>query len=131
MSLDYFPWRKKTKFSQKTIDTYEDEKSLLKLNDFVLNKSFITENQKKHILNKLPYWYLRICAKQIILRDINIYKIFSSIFHLKEVFSLIKGSSNFAKLLVMIESSLNILWFSLVRILRKKGAGKNRYADEY
>ena len=121
----------KTKFSQKTIDTYEDEKSLLKLNDFVLNKSFITENQKKHILNKLPYWYLRICAKQIILRDINIYKIFSSIFHLKEVFSLIKGSSNFAKLLVMIESSLNILWFSLVRILRKKGAGKNRYADEY
>ena len=121
----------KTKFSQKTIDTYEDEKSLLKLNDFVLNKSFNTENQKKHILNKLPYWYLRICAKQIILRDINIYKIFSSIFHLKEVFSLIKGSSNFVKLLVMIESSLNILWFSLVRILRKKGAGKNRYADEY
>ena len=82
-------------------------------------------------MNKLPYWYLRICAKQIILRNINIYKIFSSILHLKEVFFLIKGSNSFVKLLVFIETSLNILWFSLIRILRKKGVGKNRYADEY
>ena len=82
-------------------------------------------------MNKLPYWYLRICAKQIILRDINIYKIFSSIFHLKEVFSLIKGSNNFVKLLVLFESLINILWFSFIRVLRKKGVGKNRYADEY
>ena len=90
-----------------------------------------TENQKKHVLNKLPYWYLRICAKQIILRDINIFKVFSSIFHLKEVIYLIKGSNIFVKLLVLVESLLNILWFSLIRILKKKGVGKNRYADEY
>ena len=103
----------------------------MSLNKFIDNKLLNKEFQKKNILNKFPYWYLRICAKQIILRDINIYKIFSSIFHLKEVFSLIKGSNNFVKLLIVIESSLNILWFSLIRILRKKGVGKNRYADEY
>ena len=121
----------KVKFSQKTIDTYEDEKILLRLNNFIDKKLHKTEYQKKHLLNKLPYWYLRICAKQIILRNINIYKIFSSILHLKEVFFLIKGSNSFVKLLVFIETSLNILWFSLIRILRKKGVGKNRYADEY
>ena len=121
----------KVKFSKKTIDTYEDEKTLLSLKNFIDNKLSKTEDQKKHVLNKLPYWYLRICAKQIILRDINIYKIFSSIFHLKEVFSLIKGSNNFVKLLVLFESLINILWFSFIRVLRKKGVGKNRYADEY
>ena len=121
----------KAKFSKKTLDTYEDEKTLPSLKNFIDNKLPKIENQKKHILNKLPYWYLRICAKQIILRDINIFKVFSSIFHLKEVIYLIKGSNIFVKLLVLVESLLNILWFSLIRILKKKGVGKNRYADEY
>ena len=121
----------RAKFSRKTIDSFEDEKILLSLKNFIDGKLVKIENQKKYVLNKLPYWYLRICAKQIILRDINIYKIFSSIFHLKEVFSLIRGSNNFVKLLVIIETLFNIIWFSLIKILRKKGVGKNRYADEY
>ena len=121
----------RAKFTQKTIDSFEDEKILLSLKNFIDGKLIKIENQKKYFLNKLPYWYLRICAKQIILRDINIYKILSSIFHLKEVFYLIKGSNNFVKLLVIIETLFNIIWFSLIKILRKKGVGKNRYADEY
>ena len=63
-------------------DRYEDEKTLLSLKNFIDNQLSKTENQKKHVLSKLPYWYLRICAKQIILRDINIYKIF---YNVKEV----------------------------------------------
>ena len=98
---------------------------------FLKNENSINKNKIKHNLDKLPYWYIRICAKQIVLRDISIFRFLNSILHLKEVFSLIKESNIFVKFLVTIESLVNIVWFSLIRLFIKKGVGKNRYVDEY
>ena len=78
-----------------------------------------------------PYWYLRICAKQILLKNLKISKIFDSIFLLKEVAFLANKTNIFVKLMLFSESILNIIWFSIIRLLKTKGAGKNRYKDEY
>ena len=119
------------KFVQKTKNFYEEEKTFRQSYDF-LNKIEQTKvDEKLKYLKRVPYWYLRICAKQILLKNMKISKIFNSLFHLKEVFLLTKKSNILVKLLVMIESILNILWFSGIRLFKAKGAGKNRYKDEY
>ncbi len=119
------------KFSEKTIDSYEDEKTLLNVKNFIQNFNLVRKNEDKHKLNRLPYWYIRICAKQIILRDFKIYKILNSLVHLKEIFQLIKGSNILVKFSVILETLINILWFSTIRLFSKKGVGKNRYAGKY
>ena len=82
-------------------------------------------------MKRLPYWYTRICAKQIILRDLKFFKILNSLVHLKEIFQLIKGSNIFVKSTVILETLINIVWFATIRLFSKKGVGKKRYADEY
>ena len=119
------------KFVQKTKNFYEEEKTFRQSYDF-LNKIEQTKvDEKLKYLKRVPYWYLRICAKQILLKNMKISKIFNSLFHLKEVFLLTKKSNILVKFLVMIESILNIIWFSGIRLFKTKGAGKNRYKDEY
>ena len=118
-------------FSEKTIFSYEDEKTLLKVNNFIQNFNLVKKNEDKHKLKRLPYWYTRICAKQIILRDLKFFKILNSLVHLKEIFQLIKGSNIFVKSTVILETLINIVWFSTIRLFSKKGVGKKRYADEY
>ncbi len=119
------------RFSQRTKNFYEEEKNFRQSYDF-LNKIDQTKKDKKlKYLKRVPYWYLRICAKQILLKNIRISKIFNSAFHLKEVFLLTKKSNILVKLLIMTESILNIVWFSSIRLFKAKGPGKNRYKDEY
>ncbi len=118
-------------FSEKTIFSYEDEKTLLKVNNFIQNFNLVKKNEDKHKLKRLPYWYTRICAKQIILRDLKFFKILNSLVHLKEIFQLIKGSNIFVKSTVILETLINIVWFATIRLFSKKGVGKKRYADEY
>ena len=118
-------------FSEKTIFSYEDEKILLKMNNFIQNFNLVKKNEDKHKLKRLPYWYTRICAKQIILRDLKFYKILNSLVHFKEIFQLIKGSNILVKSSVILETIINIVWFSTIRLFSKKGVGKKRYADEY
>ena len=62
---------------------------------------------------------------------LNIYKILNSLFHLKEIFQLIKGSNILVKLSIILETLINIFWFSTIRLFSEKGAGKNRYASKY
>ena len=48
---------------------------------------------RKVKLVKFPYWYLRIVAKQIILRNINLLSFFKNIGQFNIIFSIIKNSS--------------------------------------
>ena len=45
--------------------------------------------------------------------------------------NLIKGSNVLVKSSVILETLINIVWFSTIRLFSKKGVGKKRYADEY
>ena len=99
--------------------------------NFLQNFNLMRKNEDKHKLNRLPYWYIRICAKQIILRDLKFYKILNSLVHLKEIFQLIKGSNILVKFSVILETLINILWVATIRLFSEKGVGKNRYAGKY
>ena len=118
-------------FSNKTKNFYEEEKSFQKTYDFLnkMDNKQVKEKPRYQII--APYWYLRICAKQILLKNLKISKIFDSIFLLKEVAFLANKTNIFLKLMLFSESILNIIWFSIIRLLKTKGAGKNRYKDEY
>ena len=118
-------------FSNKTKNFYEEEKSFQKTYDFLnkMDNKQVKEKPRYQII--APYWYLRICAKQILLKNLKISKIFDSIFLLKEVAFLANKTNIFVKLMLFSESILNIIWFSIIRLLKTKGAGKNRYKDEY
>ena len=50
---------------------------------------------------------------------------------MKEIFQLIKGSNILVKLSVILETFINIVWFSTIRLFSEKGVGKNRYASKY
>ena len=80
------------------------------------------ENSKyeKVMLSKVPYWYLRIAAKQIILRNIKLSNLKKSIFQFNLIFSLIKNSSILTKLLIVFESIINVLWYPIVKVIKTK-----------
>ena len=118
------------KFSDKTRNYYEDSKTFKKVYDFLEKMDTAKINQKSNILKQVPYWYMRTCAKQILLRDLKLSKIFKSAIQFKEIFSVVKGSNLFTKVLIFVESALNFLYYSLLNTIKIKSAGKNRYTDE-
>ena len=71
-------------------------------------------------LIKFPYWYLRIAAKQIILRNIRLSTLLKALFQFKVILSIIKNSNFFIKLLIILESILNTLWYSIVLTFKPK-----------
>ena len=77
-----------------------------------------------------PFWYLRIAAKQILIRDASILKFFGTLRQFKEVLKIIKKSKIYVQLLVVGESLLNMIWYSILRTFKEKGVGKNRYLDK-
>ena len=69
---------------------------------------------RKVKLIKFPYWYLRIVAKQIILRNLNLLTFFRNIRQFNIIFSIIKNSSLLVKFLILLESISNKIWYTLI-----------------
>ena len=116
-------------FSTKTKNFYEDEKEFKKIFDYLEKletRKLIAEDN----LQKIPYWYNRICAKQILLRDLRITRFFSSIINFKELLYIAKKSNMLALTVIFIESFLNFIYYSLLNTIRTKSTGKNRYIDK-
>jgi len=118
------------KFSNKTRKCYEDEKTFGNLQNYIQKIDNGKINKNLDVLKKIPYWYKRICAKQILLRDLRLSKIFRSSIQFKEIFKVVKGSNLVEKILIFIESILNFFWYSSLNTFKGKGEGKNRYTDE-
>ena len=116
-------------FSTKTKNFYEDEKEFKKIFDY-LEKLETRKLIGEDNLQKIPYWYNRICAKQILLRDLRITRFFSSIINFKELFYIAKKSNMLALMVIFIESFLNFIYYSLLNTIRTKSTGKNRYIDK-
>ena len=75
---------------------------------------------RKVKLVKFPYWYLRIAAKQIILRNINLLTFFKNMGQFNVIFSIIRNSSLSVKFLILTESVLNKLWYTLLSTFKLK-----------
>ncbi len=103
------------KFTSKVHALCQDEKNF----EPILNEIENTSNQKIKLI-KIPYWYLRISAKQIILRNIKLSNIFKTIFQLGVIYKMVSKSNFFIKILIFIETLLNILWYSIIRTFKIK-----------
>ena len=69
---------------------------------------------------KFPYWYKRICAKMIILKNIKNSSLVKVFFVLREVIPVIKKSNIITKFLVTLESLINIIWYYFLSKLKSK-----------
>ena len=85
---------------------YEDKKNFKPIYDSIekiqLNKSELIE---------IPYWYQRICAKMIILRNIrnsSLLKVFSAF---RDLFPVFYKSNIVTKFMIATETVLNIFWY--------------------
>ena len=63
-----------SKFTSKVCDLHEDKKSFKIISDAIEKSS-----HRKVELLKIPYWYLRIAAKQIIIRNIRLSNLIKTI----------------------------------------------------
>ena len=117
------------KFSTKTQEEYEDKKFFKKIYYFLeeIDPNRIKTDENLRII---PYWYKRICCKQILLRDLKISKFFQSIYNFKEIINIAKKSNIFTFLLIFIETAVNLIYYSLLNSIKRKTVGKNRYTDE-
>ena len=77
-------------------------------------------NHRKVELIKIPYWYLRIAAKYILLRNIKLSNLIKTIFQFKIVFSIIKNSNFLIKFFIIIESIVNAFWYSFILTFKSK-----------
>ena len=103
------------RFTSKVRSNHEDKKSFE-----IISKAISSKINRKVKLLKIPYWYLRISAKHIIIRNIKLANIYKTIQQLKIIFSILKGSNMYVKLLVIFETIINILWYSIILTLRPK-----------
>ena len=104
-----------TSFNSKVENLFEDRKNFLP----IFNAIEKIEKRKVKLFN-IPYWYLRISAKNILLRNIKLLNIIKSIYQFHMIFSITKNSNMFIKLLVILESTINIFWYSLLFTLKSK-----------
>ena len=77
-------------------------------------------NHRRVKLNKIPYWYLRIAAKQVIVRNIKMINFIKTVSQFNVIFRIIKNSSFQIKLLILLESIINVLWYSFTSIFKSK-----------
>ncbi len=103
------------KFSSKVYELWEDKKNFEPIYN-AIEKS----NHRRVKLNKFPYWYLRIAAKQIILRNIKLSTLVRTVSQFDIIFSIIKNSNLLIKFLIIFESIINIFWYGLISTLKFK-----------
>ena len=103
------------KFTSKVCNLFEEKKSFEPIYN-AIEKS----NYRKVELIKIPYWYLRISAKQILLRNLKLSSLIKAIFQFRIIFAIIKNSSFLTKFLIVFESIINILWYSFSFTLKPK-----------
>ena len=101
--------RSTNKFTLKTRELFEDKKSFKLIYEAIER----TENRKVKLI-KIPYWYLRIASKQILLRNIKLSNLMKTIPQFKIIFKILKNSNLLVKLFVIFESIINVLWYSIV-----------------
>ena len=102
-------------FCSKVLDLCEDKRNFKP----IFNEIEKT-NSKRVELIKFPYWYLRIAAKQALLRNIKLTKLIKSIFQFNEIFKIIENSNLLIKFLVIFESAINVFWYSLAATIKSK-----------
>ena len=105
----------KDKFVKKVVNLSEDKKSFKPIYNALCKK-----NHRKVQLIKIPYWYLRISAKQIILRNMKLSTFIKSLFQLKIILTITKKNNFFIKFLIMSESIINTLWYSFILTFKSK-----------
>ena len=103
------------KFTSKVYNLYEDKKNFEPIYN-ALEKP----NRGRVKLAKIPYWYLRISAKQILLRNLKLSNLIKGIFQFGIIFKIIKNSNFLTKFLIVSESIINTLWYSLIYTLKSK-----------
>ncbi len=103
------------KFTSKVCDLYEEKKNFEPIYN-AIKKS----NYRKVKLIKIPYWYLRISAKQILLRNLKLSSLIKGIFQFGIIFKMIKNSSLLTKFLIVSESIINTLWYSFIFTIKSK-----------
>ena len=103
------------KFTSKVYELWEDKKNFEPIYN-AIEKS----NHQKVKLIKFPYWYLRIAAKQIMLRNIKLSTFIKTIFQFNIIFSIIRNSNFIVKFLVTLESIVNTLWYSFTLTIKPK-----------
>ena len=102
-------------FTSKVENLFEDKKNFLPI-FHAIEKI----DKRKVKLFSIPYWYLRISAKNILLRNIKLSNIIKSIYQFHIIFSIIKNSNIFIKFLVILESVINTFWYSVLFTLKSK-----------
>ena len=102
-------------FCSKIMNVCEDKKAFGPIHKAIEKKI----NSKPELIT-IPYWYLRIAAKQIITRNLNFASFFKSISQFKEIFKIIKNSNFRIKLLIILETSINIIWYSIISTIKNK-----------
>ena len=105
----------KNKFTSKACSLFEDKKTFEPIYNAIEKM-----NHKRVQLIKFPYWYLRIIAKQILLRNIKLSSLIKSILQFKLIFEVIKNSNFLIKLLIIFESIFNTFWYSFAFTLKHK-----------
>ena len=77
------------------------------------------KNERQNLIN-IPYWYLRSAAKQIIIRNVKLSALLKAFSQFGLIFSLIKNSNYLVKLLIIFESFINVIWYSIVTAIKFK-----------
>lgn len=104
------------------------DKLNLRVNDFCddiknfqpIYNTIEKKSSRKVVLSKIPYWYLRISAKYILIKNIKLSNFIKTIFQLKIVFKMTKNSNFLTKFLVLTESVFNIFWYSFLLTFKTK-----------
>ena len=103
------------KYTSKVCDLFEEKKSFE-----IIYNAIKKSNHRKVELIKIPYWYLRIAAKYILLRNIKLSNLIKTIFQFKIIFSIIKDSNFLIKFFIISEAIVNALWYSFISIFKSK-----------
>ena len=103
------------KYTSKICDLFEEKKSFE-----IIYNAIKKSNHRKVELIKIPYWYLRMSAKQILLKNLKLSNLIKAIFQFKIIFTIIKNSSFLIKLLIVSESVINTFWYSIIYALKSE-----------
>jgi len=102
-------------YTKKVYEICEDVKNFQPIYNEIEKPS----HRKIKILN-IPYWYLRIAAKQVITRNIRLSNLIKTLFEFKMIFEIVRDSNLLIKFLIVLESIINILWYPVVMAVKSR-----------